>query len=335
VSFPGDLFTFLGEGNGGSNLNRKFDFAFGVDAMQYAEFGLGYSRQIIEDKLTVGARFRLINGIAVVSTEDSELLFSTDEETFDYTLTSNIRINTANSFNQFSIVDSVDNPSVSQQDVFNQIFGRGNRGFALDIGAEYKPGKKFTLSASINNLGRINWNTNALNIVSENPNASYTYDGIHIDNILDFSNQDFDDALRAIGDTMKEVFHLTETHESFKTGLYAQFYLGGNYNLTKNHNAGILFYGDFYRSTINPAITLSWNSKITRILGISVSYSVLNGSAANAGLGFSLNGGPVQYYFVSDNLIALFNHQSVRTVNFRTGLNITIGRKTKKTGVAS
>ncbi len=335
VSFPGDLFKFLGEGNGGANLNRKFDFAFGIDAMQYAEFGVGYSRQLLDEKLTVGTRLRLINGIAVISTEDSELLFSTDKETFDYTLQSNIRINTANSFGQFSINDSNNNPNVSGQDILNEVFGGGNRGFAVDIGAEYKPTERFTLSASINNLGRINWNTNALNIVSENPNATYVYDGIHIDNILDYTDEDFEASLEAIGDTIKDRFNLTETNESFKTGLYAQFYLAGNYNLTKNHNAGILFYGDFYKSTINPAITLSWNSKITRVLGISLTYSVLNGSAANAGLGFSLNGGPIQYYFVSDNLVALFRHDAVRTVNFRTGLNLTIGRKTKKTGVSN
>jgi hypothetical protein len=50
----------------------------------------------------------------------------------------------------------------------------------------------------------------------------------------------------------------------------------------------------------------------------------------NAGLGLSLNTGPIQTYFVSDNIIGLFAHKSVNTINLRAGMNVTIGRGEKK-----
>ncbi|MBO6517308.1 MAG: hypothetical protein JJ975_12230 [Bacteroidia bacterium] len=335
LSFPGDLFQFLAEGNGGRNLNRKFDFGFGFDALQYGELGFGYNREIIADKLTVGARVKFVKGFNVINTAKSELNFTTDKQTFDYLVQSDIEINTANSFQNFGGSDpfnNLDSEPVTAGDVLGAFFGGGNRGIGLDIGMEFTPTKAFTLSASITNLGRINWNTNTFNWKSQNPGATYTYTGLEIEDAFNFNQNELENALERIGDTITSRFDLNENNESFKTGMFAQFYLGGNYNVAKHHNAGILFHGTFYNKTIDPAITLSWNSRLTRILGISASYSVANNSFVNAGAGISLNFGSVQTYFVSDNLIGLFAHKSVNTVNLRTGMNLTFGRKGKKKG---
>ena len=186
------------------------------------------------------------------------------------------------------------------------------------------------MSASITNLGRITWNTNTYNWKSENPSATYQFTGLNIENALDFDGDDVETAFNKLSDTLQSTFRLNNNTESFTTGLFAQFYVGGNLNFTKNHNAGVLLHGSVYKKTLDPAITLSWNSKLTRVLGVSLSYSVANNSIVNAGLGFSLNAGPIQTYFVSDNLIGLFAHKQANTINMRTGINVTIGRGEKK-----
>ena len=334
VSFPGDLFKFLAEGNGGANLNRLFDFGFGLDALSYGELGIGYSRELIQDKLTIGARIKFIKGIGVIDTKKSDFNFTTDKETYDFLLQSDIEINSANSFQDFQGQDPLDTNGLTTDelpfsDAVDQILGRGNRGFGLDVGAVFTPIKRITVSASIVNLGRINWNTNTYNWKSNNPHATYRFEGLNVDNALTFKEEDVNRAWEELQDTLIKTFDLNENNESFTTSLFAQFYLGGNFNLTKNHNAGLLFHGTFYNKTVDPAITLSWNSKLTRILGVSVSYSIANNSFVNGGLGFSLNGGPVQYYLVSDNIIGLLAHTQTNTFNFRTGLNVTVGRKEK------
>lgn len=332
---PGDFFQFVTQGNGGSNLNRKFDFGFGLDLLSYAEIGIGYSRKLLDEKLTVGGRVHFIKGIAIISTQQSEFNFTTDKNTFDYYLQSDIEINSALSFNKLPSISPFDSTfkprdSIGFQQVVNSFFKGGNRGMALDVGVTYKPTNKFTLSASITNIGKINWNTNTYNWKSRNPGATYRYTGLDIDNALDEQERDIEEAFNEFADTLKSTFRLDNNTESFTTGLFAQFYVGGNLNITKNHNAGVLLHGSFYRKTIDPAITLSWNSKLTKILGASVSYSVANNSFVNAGLGLSVDAGPIQTYFVSDNLLGLFAHKQVNTVNLRAGMNVTIGRGEKK-----
>lgn len=336
LSFPGDLFKFLAEGNGGSNLDRKFDFGFGFDALQYSELGLGYSREIIKDKLTIGGRLRFLKGLSVINTAKSEFTFTTDKETYDYLLATDIEINTANSIQNFDGFDPLDSNSqapdvnTTASEVITNFLLSGNRGTAIDLGVRYNISNKFSLSASVINLGRIHWNQNNYNWKSRNPGATYRYSGIEVDDAFNYSDQDREQQLEDLADTIKQTFDLDENNNEFNTGLFAQFYVGGNLNFTKNHNAGVLLYGNFYKKRIDPAITFSWNSKFTRILGVSVTYSVLNNSFYNAGLGMSLNLGPVQYYLVSDNLIGLFAHRQANTINLRTGLNVTIGRKEKK-----
>lgn len=332
---PGDFFQFITQGNGGSNLNRKFDFGFGLDMLSYAEIGLGFSRKLMDERLTVGGRVHFIKGIGTISTEQSSFTFTTDKNTFDYYLQSDIEINSANSFNGLPALSPWDTTfqptdSIGFQDVVNSIFKGGNRGMALDVGVTYKHTEKLTLSASITNLGKINWNRNTYNWRSKDPGATYQFTGLNIQNALNFEDRDIEEAFNQLGDTIRETFQLENNRASFTTGLFAQFYLGGNLNLTKNHNAGVLFHGSFYHKTINPAITFSWNSKLTRVFGVSASYSIANNSFLNAGLGLSINAGPVQTYFVSDNLIGIFAHRKVNTFNMRMGMNVTIGRGEKK-----
>ncbi len=332
VSAPGDFFEFIAQGNGGENLNRTFDFGFGIDMLSYGEIGLGYSRELIKDKLTVGARLHLIKGLGVVNTNNSTFKFTTDQQTYDFLLQSDIEVNTSNSFNSYNGFDPFDSTSTADSLVVQvgDFFTKGNRGQAIDFGVVFKPFKRFEFSASVLNLGKITWNTNNYNWKSDDPTRTYKFTGLDIQNALEFNGDDVETAVNELADTLAQVFDLNENSDEFTTGLFAQVYLGGNFILTKNHNAGILLHGSFYKKRLNPALTFSWNSRLTKVLGVSATYSVINNSFVNAGVGLSLNMGPIQTYFVSDNIIGLFAHDNVNTFNMRAGLNVTLGRKKKE-----
>lgn len=328
---PGDFFQFITEGNGGSNIQRTFDFGFGIDALSYGEIGLGYSREIIEDKLIVGGRIHLIKGLGVVNTERSSFEFTTDAQSYDFLLKSDIEINSSNSFASFKGIDPLDTNSVfpDLNATVNDFFTKGNRGQAIDLGVVFQPFKKIQFSASVLNIGKITWNTNTYNWKSEDPTRVYRFNGLNVDDAIDFNKEDVEAAAEQLGDTLRKVFDLNENNNSFTTGLFAQIYLGGNLILSKNHNAGVLLHGSFYKKRLNPAVTFSWNSKLTKVFAVSGTYSVVNRSFANAGLGFSINLGPIQTYFVSDNIIGIFAVNNVNTFNMRAGLNVTIGREKK------
>jgi hypothetical protein len=57
---------------------------------------------------------------------------------------------------------------------------------------------------------------------------------------------------------------------------------------------------------------------------------MINKSFVNGGLGLTLNGGPLQFYAVADNLLGIIKYQNANTIDFRTGINLTFRRKDKQ-----
>jgi hypothetical protein len=46
-------------------------------------------------------------------------------------------------------------------------------------------------------------------------------------------------------------------------------------------------------------------------------------------MGFAINGGPVQFYLMSDNVIGFFAPHATKNWHVRTGINFLIGREKK------
>jgi len=63
------------------------------------------------------------------------------------------------------------------------------------------------------------------------------------------------------------------------------------------------------------------------IFSLTGTYSAVNGTYDNLGLGLALRGGPLQFYMVNDNILALANPVRADFVNIRFGMNILVGRK--------
>ncbi|MCB0733859.1 MAG: hypothetical protein KDC76_04735 [Bacteroidetes bacterium] len=324
-TYPGDFFDLITQGNGGDNLNRTFDLAFGVDFLQYMDAGIGINRTFLGDKLTIGARYRWLKGLNVVHTERNAVTFRTDPQTFDLTATSDIMINVASSVFIADSLNQID-PSDGEKTRSNGYFTKPNTGSALDFGVEFRPTKKLTFSAAVNNLGKINWDQTSFSYGSKTPGATYTFQGVHVDDIFN-EEADFNQALERVKDTLEERFQLEERSATFTTNLFAEMYVGGQFNLSKDHNAGLLFYGDFYNKKLYPAFTVSWNSKLTNLLAVSASYTARSNSYVNLGLGLSINLGPFQFYAVSDNVGGVFAPMDVKNLNLRTGFNLAMQRK--------
>ncbi len=324
LSYPGDLFKLLLEGNGGENLGYNFNFDFGLDMMQFIEHGIWYGRKK-NDKFSYGFKIKYLQGISIVWAEKSDLSFRTDPGDFSYTLSSDVKINTASSWVGLTDTAFKRGPS----GYLNSLMSFKNSGFGLDIGAQYFITKKVSLSASIIDMGFIKWNSNVTNIVSRNPNSTATFSGADFSGFFKDSS-DFENSLRDMADSIIKVIGVDTTYESFNRSLFTHFYLGGNFHITKNHHAGILFYGSYYFRKFHPALTLSWNSKFTKVLGVSVSYTMMNKTFNNLGLGLTLNGGPFQVHFITDNLINAIQISSARMLNIRFGMGFTIARKKEK-----
>ncbi|MGB1037568.1 MAG: DUF5723 family protein [Bacteroidia bacterium] len=318
VSIPKDILKLAFQGNGGDNLGYDFNFNFGLDVLHTREFALGYSRQFFSDKLTLGTRLKYIQGLNVINTSKNDVIFNTADDDFAYKVSADIELNASTPF-----MDSNIDPTRAA------LGSPKNSGFGIDVGANFDLTKRISISASVVDLGQITWIDNVSNLRSRNPGATFTYSGIDINDYLNDTSGSA--GFSELGDTLLDLFALDTFNNSFSTGLLGEFYLGGNFAITKKHNAGVLFYGSFYNKEFYPALTLSWNSKFTRKLAVSASYTMMKGSFQNFGLGMASNLGPEQLYFVSDNLIGAATG-NVKNLGIRFGWNHTFGRRSYENG---
>jgi len=309
-----DYFKLFLEGNGGPNIGHEFDLAFGLDILHTREFALGFSRSFLSDKLRLGVRGKYVLGLNAIQTAQNDLTFTTSEKAFTFNVASDIKINS-------SFIE-IDTNNLVSSILFSN---RNNSGFGLDLGAEYKLNKKISLSASILDLGVVKWETNAQSSSSKNPGAVFEYSGVDVQNFFADSTGKTT-GFEALKDTLEEVLGLNTKDEQFTTGLLGEFYVGGNFHLTDNHNIGALMYGSFYQKKFYPALTLSWNSQFGKILGLSASYTVFNGSFVNLGLGAAMKLGPEQFYIATDNALGSVT-DNTRNLGVHFGWNHTFGKK--------
>jgi hypothetical protein len=326
VSFPKDFMGLFIIGNAGTNLGEDLNFNFGFDVMAYNDISATYSRSFLKDKLRLGVKGSYLNGILNVNTEKSDLIFNTHPDDFHYTVRTDFKVNTS------SIIDTLNTDFNADNFDYNVLKSR-NRGMALSFGATYQIIPKVVLSASIVDLGYIDWKDNVQNYETADPNKKTEFYGLQMKDFFS-KNPNTDSIFKDVIDTLVDKLKMKNTHYSYRTNLPTKFYLGGNFWLTKRHNFGVLFYGNYYQKKLNPAITLSYNGKITKLLGVSVSYSMINKSFVNGGVGLTLNGGPFQYYVVADNILGMIKYKDANTIDIRTGINFTFRRKDKQAGLS-
>jgi hypothetical protein len=107
--------------------------------------------------------------------------------------------------------------------------------------------------------------------------------------------------------------------------LSPRIYLGATYDLGNNLSAGIVGTAKINRLKTTTGVTLSLNKQFSEKFSGSVSYSYLYRDFRNLGAGVKVGKSPLQFYFVTDNIIGFFNPYGARSVNVRFGLHLNFG----------
>ncbi|MBA3900620.1 MAG: hypothetical protein H0X62_10485, partial [Bacteroidetes bacterium] len=139
VTYPRDLFLLAWEGNGETLLGQRANMdALGFDFMHYREYGLGYSRKLLDEKLSIGGRVKYLSGFQNFWTKRSQLGLYTDTENYAITLDGALEINSS----------GFDDISRGEFDYMDMAVNAGNHGFGLDLGVNYEYSDKFSVSAA-------------------------------------------------------------------------------------------------------------------------------------------------------------------------------------------
>jgi outer membrane protein OmpA-like peptidoglycan-associated protein len=316
LNAPGDFVKFLAFGNApylGQTL--RFD-GLGADFNYYHELGFGFSQKI--RRVTYGAKFKYLVGVANASTERSNISLLTDSSTYAITGEADFRYNLGG----LAAMDTI-NTDISS--LVNTLTDFGNTGIAMDFGASYDINDRFTVNASVlNAIGYIDWKTKAKSY--EKNKAAYTFRGVTGNSIEDISNFDFEKLL----DSLKTVFQPTELSNPYRSRITPRIFLSGVFNINPRNKLGLLYTGDLYNDNLRSGYTVSFDKQIGRIWNLCFTYSVFNNSYNNVGFGTWFRIAAFQVYAVTDNALAVLEPFDTKNVNLRVGINWVYGRPKRK-----
>ena len=318
LMFPSALLNVIWHGNT-YYLDETVNIAPAIDLMSYHEFGVGVSFDLIEG-LRVGATLKYLQGMVALNSENSILNLHTDSQYYALSVSSDVYFRSSGFASDFY--------KSSNEDIFPSRSGvtflfNSNRGVGLDLGAVYALNEKVNLSFSAVDIGAILWKSNVFNHRS---NGSYEFNGVDVNPF----RSDADVDLEEMVDSLESNLELVAGDEIFTTFLTPKFYFSGTYDLGKGLIAGGLFYSDINKGRFNPAMALSLRKRLGRTLSLGTMVGMHARSRPNVGFNGTLSLGPVQLYFVSDNLPALISVTGGKNTNIRLGMNLAFATKTEE-----
>ncbi|MCB0483305.1 MAG: hypothetical protein KDC37_01950, partial [Flavobacteriales bacterium] len=146
MDYPKSLIQFFVDGNAKeANLDKRISLdGLGIDVLSYNEFSFGMARDFNE-KLTIGVRAKLLQGVAVFKTVNSQLGFTTGSD--NYALT----VDGSYAYQAAGLAGMANDSTAEIGDALT------NMGFGADLAATYRFSEKLSVSMAINDLGLILW----------------------------------------------------------------------------------------------------------------------------------------------------------------------------------
>ena len=330
-SFDKEMITFLKDGNYDYRGKTSNWGGIGLDANYYHEIALGASKKI-NDKWTVGIKGKILFGVANLHMEESDMSIFTSATGDQIVLNSKHRLRASIPINEigYDADGYVDDINFEGDDFDEDFFlNTDNKGFAVDLGMTYQMDDKTTLYASILDIGSINWKSNGYEFVQD---GTFTYNGAdwsQSGNSNDPNYEEIEDVFEDLSDDIADEFRATDLVGSYSVALPTKIYLGGTHQIGKRVNLGALSRTEIFNGKVQSSLSFSANARFFKNLSTSASYTVANNSYANLGLGIAAKAGPLQFYVISDNVMAAIRPNSAQIANIRFGFNFLFGCKNK------
>ncbi len=339
-SYPKSVFELLLQGTEDGNV---IDLEkLGIDILSYTEFAVNLSKNY-GDHLSLGIRPKLLFGLGTVYNDNSALNLETSASEYLLNIDSEIKMAAVGAtlpVDENGVFDPngdfVLNDSVLLEGGYGKFFR--NKGFGLDLGVHFKPFDQLQFSASVLDLGYINWKSGT-NISTFN--GSFSWEGAY------FNGDSVSLDSKSILDSLKENVEVTGSAYSFARSLTPKVILGGRYFLSDGFDIGLLSKTSFYKNKTTQELTLLADLHPTKGFSVSGSYSLAGKSRSTFGLGLGLK-------FIWGNLYMIYDYIPLKynvikqdpeipvfggipfpvdysKANVRIGLNLIFGcRKAKK-----
>jgi hypothetical protein len=302
---------------------------FGIGIHHYREFALNYARDVTK-RLTVGGAAKILFGMGAVQTNGINIRGTSpaNNEFLDVTATGRVSISAPVSFSYNSLGEITSVSSFPNYTTGDYLSNFNNPGIAADLGFAYLVNRKLELSASIIDLGIISWNSNVTRLTEQ---GQFLYRGI---NFIDHTQDPpVVPALRPLVDQLKDsiaaAFRPDNAGTGFSTLLPAKIYFGIDYKLGEAISLSGLSRVRIINNTVHTSFTTSANAIVSKKISLSASYSVMESTYDNLGVGIGIRISPFQIYAAADNMFSPFYPATAKNMNLRIGINIILNDESK------
>ena len=295
----------------------------------YAEVAFGHSRKI-DDKLQVGAKFKLLLGIgyADANINQLDLYFSKDK----WEITSDASLNIGTARGTFQTEADENGTKITGFDMNSP--GLAGMGAGIDLGATYQVLDNLIVSAAILDLGFISWKET---LQGASINKTFTYDGF---DAFKLNTEDEDDPqslgnqISDLTDNLIGLFNLYDggTLNAKTTMLASTVNIGADYSMPFYDKLSV---GILSSTRINKEYTwsegrIAANVRPLEWFDFSLNYGI---SKQGSSMGWVMNIHPKGFnlFVGSDNMLTKVTPQFIPVNNLKAniyaGLNITFGEK--------
>ena len=272
---------------------------FPADVVHYREYSIGFAKEIIKNKLYIGVRTKIYFGKAsLVSEIQGELV--TANNSFYLKTMGSLKISAP-----VNIV--IDDSGILQPFVLNNNFtplnyllNSKNVGTGIDFGIRYRFNSRMELSASMIDLGKINWKDNGKEIFLK---GEYEFPQEYIvgsDANSLIKNPNFANAPMNYFD----LFRVTYDKTVYSTPLPINFYLGMQYILNPKLNIGMVDRYISMKGLTQNSISLTSNYELSKKVTFCTGYSVIGNSYFNVPFAILYKWDSGQSFFGTNNLFS-------------------------------
>jgi hypothetical protein len=248
---------------------------------------------------------------------------TTDDRTLDLAFRGDFRLNSSLPVIVITNPDGTLNDIILDESVtpLQMIFNGRNPGLAVDAGIIMPYGERWTLSASVLDLGFIRWRSYLNNMQGK---GTYVYRGL--EEIPQDGEGYFDDLLNDLTESM----NIEYVQEAYTTFLPPRVLAGADYRVNGVLSGGLTAEALFLRIKMVSSFTFSGQYRPARAFTLLLSYTLQYHSFNSLGAGIVLGRDPVQFYLLTTNIPGMIKPLDTRSVNMRFGLNILLGCRQKQ-----
>jgi hypothetical protein len=293
--------------------------------LHYREYSIGYSTPEDHRNLSLGVRAKLYYGKAAFS---SGISGSVKELGDTYYLKmkgiGNMSIPETSTLNKDGSITTT--PSLAGSSVPEYLLNSGNPGFGVDLGAKYRFTSKFSVSASILDLGAIKWKNN---LNSKNFDGDFLFKNSSIQ----ISEQNGVRMISKTGDSISftdnvsSLFKVKPTNSTFSTPLPVTFYAGFNYVLSPTVQINLIDRFIQLKKMNHNSFSLTANIKLSDRFNLNSGFATIGNAYDNIPLALLYNTDFGQIYFGTDNLLSVIAPEFSEYTGFSFGMCFYILRK--------